>query len=389
MPDMKIAIIRQRYNPYGGAERFVERALGALANEGAEVTLITRNWDGAPREGFRQITCDPAYSRLVGGRTARDRSFAACAQVEMARGGFDITQSHERIPGCMIFRAGDGVHAAWLAHRAHVLGPLQRLSQGISAYHRYVLSAEKAMFEHPALRAVICNSPMVAAEVSNYYGLPAGKLPVIYNGVDTALFHPSLVGEFRAATRAEAAIPQGAPLLLFVGSGFERKGVPQLLRAFAAARTAEAHLVIVGADRKLQAMQALAARLRLAGRVHFTGPLKDVRPWYGAADGFVLPTLYDPCPNAALEALACGLPILTSTTCGAQAWVKAGDNGWVVDALDRDALATRLDDLCALAGNLAARQAARAAAEPLTLAAMADRLLALYRSLGGVPAGRV
>jgi len=389
MPDMKIAIIRQRYNPYGGAERFVERALGALAKEGAEVTLITRNWDGAPREGFRQITCDPAYSRLLGGRTARDRSFATCAQAEMARGGFDITQSHERIPGCMIFRAGDGVHAAWLAHRARVLGPLQRLSQSVSPYHRYVLSAEKAMFEHPALRSVICNSPMVAAEVSNYYGLAADKLPVIYNGVDTAVFHPSLDGEFRASTRAQAAIPQDAPLLLFVGSGFERKGVPQLLRAFAAARTGEAHLVIVGADRKLQAMQALAASLGLARRVHFTGPLRDVRPWYGTADGFVLPTLYDPCPNAALEALACGLPIVTSTTCGAQAWVKADDNGWVVDALDRDALATRLDDLCALAGNPAARQAARAAAEPLTLPAMADRLLALYRSLGEVPAGRV
>ena len=49
---MKIAIIRQRYNPYGGAERFVERALGALASEGAAVTLITRSWDGAPRAGF-------------------------------------------------------------------------------------------------------------------------------------------------------------------------------------------------------------------------------------------------------------------------------------------------------------------------------------------------
>ncbi len=389
MPDMKIAIIRQRYNPYGGAERFVERALGALANEGAEVTLITRNWDGAPREGFRQITCDPAYSGLLGGRTARDRSFAACAQAAMARGGFDITQSHERIPGCMIFRAGDGVHAAWLAHRARILGPLQRLSQRISAYHRYVLAAEKAMFGHTALRAVICNSPMVAEEVSNYYELPADKLPVIYNGVDTAAFHPSLADEFRAATRAQAAIPQDAPLLLFVGSGFERKGVPQLLRAFAVARTVSAHLVIVGADRKLQAMQTMAARLGLARRVHFTGPLKDVRPWYGAADGFVLPPLYDPCPNAALEARACGLPILTSTPCGAQSWVKADANGWVVDALDRDALASRLDDLCALAGNIAARQAARAAAEPLTLPAMADRLLALYRSLGGVPGGQV
>ncbi len=384
---MKIAIVRQRYNPYGGAERFVERALGALAGEGAEVTLITRSWDGAPREGFRQITCDPSYSRLFGGRAARDRSFANCARREMAQGGFDITQSHERIPGCMIFRAGDGVHAAWLDHRARVLTPLQRLSQRWSAYHRYVLAAERAMFADPALRAVICNSQMVADEIARYYAVDRSKLQVIYNGVDTAVFHPGLAAEFRQTMREQAGIARRAPVLLFVGSGFERKGVPQLLQAVARMRRVETRLVIVGADRKLAAMRALAARLGLAGRVHFTGPLKDVRPWYGAADGFVLPTLYDPCPNAALEALACGLPIVTSTTCGAQEWVRPSKNGWVVDAVDSAELADRLDDLAALAGDPATRAAARAVAEPLTLPAMADRLLALYRSLGeGVPA---
>src|SRR5574343_1825540 len=108
---VKIAIVRQRYNPFGGAERFVERALGALAGDGAAVTLITRNWDGAPRAGFKQITCDPSYSRLTGGRAARDKSFAAAVQAELARGDYDITQSHERIPGCMIFSACDGGHA--------------------------------------------------------------------------------------------------------------------------------------------------------------------------------------------------------------------------------------------------------------------------------------
>lgn len=379
---MKIAIVRQRYNPFGGAERFVERALGALAGEGAEVTLITRNWDGAPREGFRQITCNPSYSRLFGGRAARDRSFAVAAQAEMARGGFDITQSHERIPGCMIFRAGDGVHAAWLNHRARILGPLQRLAQRWSPYHRYVLGAEQAMFTHPALRAVICNSHMVADEVARYYGVAPEKLQVIYNGVDTAAFHPGLAAEHRRTTRSTAGIPDDVPVLLYVGSGFERKGVPQLLQAAARMQRSEAHIVIVGADRKLKAMPALAEQLGLAGRVHFTGPLKDVRPWYGAADGFVLPTLYDPCPNAALEALACGLPMVTSTTCGAQEWVRSGENGWVVDAVDIDALASRMDDLAGLAGNATARAAARAVAEPLTLPAMADRLLALYRTLG-------
>ncbi len=378
---MKIAIIRQRYNPFGGAERFVERALGALAGEGAEVTLITRNWDGAPREGFRQITCDPSYSRLLGGRAARDRSFAAAAQAEMARGGFDITQSHERIPGCMIFRAGDGVHAAWLDHRARILGPVQRVTQRWSPYHRYVLAAERAMFAHPALRAVICNSQMVADEVVRYYGVSRDKLQVIYNGVDTDAFHLGLAGEHRLATRSAAGIPNDVPVLLFVGSGFERKGVPQLLRAAARMQRADARIVIVGADRKLKAMQQLSEGLGLSRRVLFTGPLKDVRPWYGAADGFVLPTLYDPCPNAVLEALACGLPVVTSTTCGAQEWVRSGENGWVVDAVDINALAGRLDDLAGLAGNASARAAARAVAEPLTLPAMADRLLALYRTL--------
>jgi UDP-glucose:(heptosyl)LPS alpha-1,3-glucosyltransferase len=386
---VKIAIVRQRYNPFGGAERFVERALGALVAEGAEVTLITRSWEGAPGEGFRQITCDPKYSRLLGGRSARDRSFARCAQAEMAKGGFDITQSHERIPGCMIFRAGDGVHAAWLAHRARVLSLPQRLAQGVSPYHRYVLGAERAMFAHPALRAVICNSQMVAEEISQHYGLERSKLPVIYNGVDTAVFHPGLATEFRESIRSQLGISNRVPLLLFVGSGFERKGVPQLLRAAARMRRAETRVVIVGADRKLNAMKTLASRLGLEKRVHFTGPLKDVRPWYGAADGFVLPTLYDPCPNAALEALACGLPMVTSTTCGAQEWVQPGENGWVVDAVDIAELADRLDDLAALAGDPRSRQLARASAEPLTLPAMADRLLALYRSLGQGRPGQV
>lgn len=378
---MKIAIVRQRYNPYGGAERFVERALGALAGEGAEVTLITRSWDGAPREGFRQITCDPPYSRLWGGRAARDRSFAAAAAQEMAQGAYDIVQSHERIPGSMIFRAGDGVHAAWLQHRARVLGPLGKLGQQLSGFHRYVLAAEKAMFGHPALKAVICNSQMVADEISTFYGVDRSKLKVIYNGVDTAVFHPGLRDEHRATVRQQAGIPEDLPFLLYVGSGFERKGVPQLLAAFAGMQRKEVRLAIVGADRRLKAMRALAEKLGLGQRVIFTGPLKDVRPWYGAADGFVLPTLYDPCPNAALEALACGLPMVTSIACGAKEWVRPGVNGEVVDPLDGDALSAALDRLCVLAGRADAQLAAREVALPLTLDSMAARLLGLYREL--------
>ncbi len=378
---MKIAIVRQRYNPYGGAERFVERALGALAEEGAEISLITRDWAGAPQEGFRQISCNPSYSRWLGGRAARDRSFAQCVQQQIAAGVFDLVQSHERVPGCSIFRAGDGVHAAWLDHRSSILNPLARIAQRLSPYHRYVLSAEKAMFEHPALKAVICNSRMVADEIERYYGVDRSKLRLIYNGVDLTHFSPDVRDAFRRSQRASLGLDEQTPVLLYVGSGFERKGVPQLLRAMALMHEKSAHLVLVGADRRLKAMRQLADRLGLAARCHFIGPVSDVRPWYGAADAFVLPTLYDPGPNAALEALACGLPLLTSPGCGAREWIVAGRNGFICDPQDASGMALALDALLALGLEQSVRQLSRDSVAMLGLPQMAQSLTSLYREM--------
>lgn len=103
----------------------------------------------------------------------------------------------------------------------------------------------------------------------------------------------------------------------------------------------------------------------LDGRVHFTGPLQDVRPWYGAVDGFVLPTLYDPCPNAALEALACGLPVVTSTAGGARSRITPGVNGQLAAALDVEQLASGLDWLIArMARPVRGRAARRSRCQP-------------------------
>ena len=380
---MKLAIVRQRYNPFGGAERFVERALAALVAQGAQVTLIARDWKGGSDSGFETILCPPPAHPLFNGRTGRDRGFARCVQKTIAERDFDLVQTHERISGCSIFRAGDGVHAAWLAHRAPYISPLKRFSQSFSAYHRYVLAAERAMFAHPALQAVICNSQMVASEIAEIYGLDRRKLHVIYNGVDTEDFHPRLAEAYRQETRLHLGIPPHVPLLLYVGSGYERKGVPQLLRAFASLKRRDAHLIVIGDDRKLQPTKTAAARLGLAGRAHFLGPVQDVRPFYGAADGFVLPTIYDPCPNAALEAMACGLPIVTSEGCGAKEWVKEGANGWVVDLAKESALTTALENLCAAAGDETMGARARSAVAHLDLKNMSEQLLTLYRALLG------
>lgn len=368
---MKLALVRQKYTPFGGAERFVERALTALRAQGTDVTIVARQWQGEPGPGFQR--CNPFFL----GRTWRDAGFARCVQDIIASGRFDLVQSHERIPGCHIYRAGDGVHATWLdlRSRARAVSPWLTF---VSPWHRYTLAAEAAMFRHPDLRAVICNSRMVRDDIAARFGTPDEKLHVIYNGVDLEHFHPRLRAEHRAATRASLGIDAATPVILFVGSGFERKGIPALLPALARMERRDAVLLVVGRDRKERDMQALAARLDIAGRVRFLGPQKDVRPFYGAADCFALPTLYDPMPNAALEALACGLPVVTSTDCGAAELIQPGTNGAVVASLDVAALARELD--AALDARLDA-QAVSASVAHLGLDAMAGRLMALYQRL--------
>jgi UDP-glucose:(heptosyl)LPS alpha-1,3-glucosyltransferase len=376
---VKLAVVRQKYTPFGGAERFVDRALGTLAAQGAEVTLLCREWSGGESR-FPVEIVDPPWSKL-GGRKARDASFARAIQRIIAAGRFDLVQSHERIPGCHIYRAGDGVHATWLELRDAARGGAARLTTALSPWHRYTLAAEAAMFRHPDLKAVICNSRMVRDDIARRFGVPEDRLALIHNGVDCAHFHPGLREEHRAAPRDRLGTGNAAKVILFVGSGFERKGVATLLDALA--RLPDATLWVVGRDRAQAAFERLAAKLGVASRVRFFGPQSDVRPFYGAADVFCLPTLYDPFPNAALEALACGLPLVTTTSCGAAELVRPGENGAICAPNDPAALAAALDALLAAGPSPAQHAAARTAAEPFTLEATAAALLALYQRLLG------
>jgi UDP-glucose:(heptosyl)LPS alpha-1,3-glucosyltransferase len=364
---MKLAIVRQKYTPFGGAERFVERALAALREKHVDVSIVARQWQGDAAGDMPCVRVDPFYL----GRTWRDAGFARGVQRLIEERRFDLVQSHERIPGCDIYRAGDGVHATWLALRNKPL-------DAYSPWHRYTLAAEAEMFRHPKLRTVICNSRMVRDDIARRFDLPGEKLQVIYSGVDLDAFHPRLRVEQGRALRTKVGVGETAPVILFVGSGYERKGVPTLLRALSQMERSDARLWVVGRDKDETLMRKLAQTLDVDQRVLFLGAQTDVKPFYGAADVFALPTIYDPFPNAALEALACGLPLVTTTTCGAAELVTA-DNGLVVSAGDAAALAASLDALCGRAP--AMRDAARASVAHLDLAQMAAQLMALYSRL--------
>ena len=230
---LQVAIVRARYNPYGGAERFVQRALAALASGGAEVTVIARRWT-PPRDGeaavpMRLLRVDPFHL----GSLWRDWSFARGVRRALAGRSFDIVQSHERIAGLPLYRAGDGVHAEYLAQRRRAEPGWRAALTAASPYHRYVLAAERAMFTHPALRAVICNSEMVRDEIHARFGVPMDRLHLVRNGVDLDRFRPPTLAE-RAAAREGLRLEPGRTVFAYVGSGFARKGLAAAIRALAA-----------------------------------------------------------------------------------------------------------------------------------------------------------
>jgi UDP-glucose:(heptosyl)LPS alpha-1,3-glucosyltransferase len=201
---------------------------------------------------------------------------------------------------------------------------------------------------------------------------------VIYSGVDLDSFHPRLREERGRALREKIGADETVPVILFVGSGYQRKGLPTLLHALSRMARRDARLWVIGRDKHESLMRSMAQTLGVDDRVLFLGAQPDVRPFYGAADLFALPTLYDPFPNAALEALACGLPLVTTTTCGAAELITPA-NGAVITAGDAAALAASLDVLSVKAP--AMRDAARASVAHLELTSMAAQLMALYSRL--------
>ncbi|USE37495.1 glycosyltransferase family 4 protein [Endozoicomonas sp. SCSIO W0465] len=374
---IKLAIVRQKYRPDGGAERFVASALSALSQQKAEqqpldITVLTRQWQGIKNPSFHVEVCNP----FKWGRVSRERGFARAAQKHFS--SFDIVQSHERIPGCTIYRAGDGVHKCWLEHRSRIIPEAQAKRMKNDRFHRYVMDAEKQMFEHPKLRAVICNSQMVKVEVCREFAINPEIVHVIYNSVNQEKFNPALKQAEGLAVREALGIEADATAMLFVGSGFERKGLAATLEAIAATK---AHLIVVGKDKQEEKYQQQARDLGCAEHVHFMGMQNDSSRFYGAADGFILPTIYDPFPNVILEAMASGLGVITSTSCGGAEIIEEGQNGYCCDALEIPALSSAINAFTDKGHAASLGMMARETIKPFTSERLTSQLLSLYSQI--------
>jgi UDP-glucose:(heptosyl)LPS alpha-1,3-glucosyltransferase len=372
----RIVFIRQRFTQFGGGELVLDRIVTAMVARGVRVTLLARGWTARSDVDF--VCCDPPRFP----RFSRERRFARAACGIVSTWTDAIVQSHERLPCCDIFRAGDGLHAAFLEQRARNLGWAARLALAANPFHRTALSLEREMFASRRLKAVIANSRMVADEIVRHFDFPRDRIHLVPNGIDLDRFSLAARDRYRAEIRKQLGTDATRPVALFVGSGYRRKGLDAATTALASSPI-DAELWIVGSDSRPQAYLASAERGGISrDRIRLIGPVADPLPYYGAADVLILPSIYDPFPSTVLEALACGLPCVTSTACGAREVVAELDRNLVRDAQDTAGLAEALRCAFDLSARPATAAAARAIASRFTVDRMIDGMLAVYSTLG-------
>lgn len=308
---MKIGLVRRGYSASGGAEAYLIRLAAGLRQHGDSVTLYT--------------TTDWPAERWTGGDLIRiidsaplgfARTFARVRRPE------EIILSLDRVPGCEVYRAGDGVHAAWLQRRRKFEAGWKGWLRQFNPKHAALLMLERQVFQ--SARAVIANSHMVAEEIRHWHGFPEERIHVVPNGIGAAI--PRIP---QAEARARLDLPADAFVVLFAGTGWERKGLRFALEAVE--RLDQTLLVVAG--------RGSARRSRTA---RFLGPVRDLSALFSAADVFTLPTIYDPFSNACLEALAAGLPVVTTTANGFSEILTPGVHGEAVEPGDVDGLAAAL-----------------------------------------------
>ena len=365
---MKLALVCRPFSFHGGVETATAGMVNALVRHGGhEVHLLTTAGQfPAPGVSVHRLPVLGEPSVL------RQLSFALGARRATRSGGFDLVQSHERLLTQDIYRAGEGSHRAYL--RAMGRGGVQ-----VNPQHRLLLYLERRIFTLRSARYIVAIASRGREEIRGLYSTPPERISVVYNGVDLERFHPDNRKRWRQDMRSQLGIPADAWLVAFVGSGFERKGLGPLLQAVAGLRDRRAHVFVAGKG-KTETYREMAARLGIAGAVTWSAPRLDVERLYAAADVVALPARYEPFGNVHLEALASGVPVLTSSVTGGAEAVRDGVSGAVVASATAEDIAR---GLAALRDHDAARlaQAARVAAEPFTYEAQVDALEKIYRLL--------
>ncbi len=320
---MKIALVKRRYSlKAGGSERYCVMMARGLMEAGHEVTVIGHVLDDELKNDVRFVQVP--ISKWTS--STKNRSFAINCRSAIAAGQFDVTYALGRAFGVDAVRITERLQSHWL--NVYYSAGFWRTVQSLNPRHRTLIELERQLYTAHSTRRIVTQSKLDRDLVKRYYGIDDSKITTIYNGIDASLFHEGFRSE-RHQVRERFGIPQQARLMIFASMDFEGKGLRTILQSMAACRGIEPHLLVLGTG-PIAKFSTLARNLGVERQVVFAGRQSHIAACYGAGDVFILPTEYEPFPNVNLEAMACGLPVITTATSGGADILQDSKNGFLI-----------------------------------------------------------
>ena len=302
-----IYFIRANKTKFGGAEKYLLRLSDALTNQKINHKIIYSIFPKFIPSWLRVVLFN-----LQVCLTKKDRFYF----------------SLDRISCPDIYRAGDGVHKVFLT--------IEKKSK-TNLLHPIYLFLEKRCFNKA--KHIIANSQMVKSEIIDTYEIDSKKISVVHNGVKTKEFNYQ--NSFDKLSK-EFSINKGQKILLYVGSGFERKGVKEFLQIIFELRNLDIKAFVVGKEKNIEYYQQLSKKLDIDRQVIFAGARGDVDDFYTISDIFLFPTHYEPFSNVILEAMSFKNAVFTTKQNGAS---EVLDDYFTMDSPNDSQVISKINDL--------------------------------------------
>jgi UDP-glucose:(heptosyl)LPS alpha-1,3-glucosyltransferase len=318
---MKVAFTIFKYFPFGGISRDLERIAGECRARGHAVRVYTLSWEGPPIAGVDVVVVP------VGGLTnhARYARFAQWTEADLRARPVDLVVGMNKMPGIDVYYAGDSCYEE--------KSQTQRMwTYRLTARYRLFAQFERAVFGRDSDTEILTISDVQTPLFRRHYGTQWERLHPLPPGIDPSRKAPPDRVAARRDSRRDLGVGDHEHLVLFVGSGFVKKGLDRAIAAFAAlppALRASSRLFVVGED-NAKPFAARVARLGLADRVTFFRGRDDIPRFLFAADALALPAYDENTGTVILEAMIAGLPVLVTENCGYAHYVEDADAGLVV-----------------------------------------------------------
>ncbi len=328
---MKVGIAFPGCHRRAGVERVMLECTNYLASRGYDTHAFAIDWDpdcnAIDPRAVKHVIAVSSRNYLI-----RLASFIRETRKEIAQlsppadvlAGFGIESPDNSVVWMQ------SVHRAWLEISAKQRNLRGRLKQKVNPAHAVILALERKRFVNRNYRTVVALSPQVKGDIIRLYAVPEQDIVVIPNGFSPSEFSTDIVLNCRARVRSQLGFQDTDKVVIFTANELERKGFYPLLRAIHTLNDPHIHLLAVGRlDPTVYGAEI--ETLGMANRVHWTGPTNNVSEYYSAADLFVLPTQYEAWGLVIIEAMACGLPVVTSRLAGASVAVRNDRTGKLLE----------------------------------------------------------